>query len=148
MRRRTRRAAMLLPLLLVACTPQATPPTGTPAPSDVATVSPSASTDLSGWVRSQVAPMLRARDGFRVQLLGDGTILVAGDDGACHPGPAEAGSETTERYDPVADEWTIAAALNKPRKDFAMVPAQDGGVLIVGGTNAWHQAGYPMKKGQ
>ena len=83
--------------------------------------------------------MLRARDGFRVVALGDETILAVGDDGACHPGSAEPGSETSERYDPIADEWTVAAALNKPRKDFAMVPTANGGVMVVGGLNGEDQ---------
>lgn len=80
--------------------------------------------------------MLRPRDGFRALVLGDGTVLVVGDDAACAPGPASPGSETSERYDAVADEWSIAASLNKPRKGFAMVPASDGGVMIIGGMNA------------
>lgn len=83
-----------------------------------------------------VAPMLRARDGFRALVLGDDTVLVVGDDEACAPGAASPGSETSERYDAVADEWSIAASLNNPRKDFAMVPASDGGVMVIGGMNA------------
>ncbi len=152
MRGRTRRAAAGLAFLfVVGCSPQATDPTGAPSgspqpptgspsappPSDAP--EPSPTSDTADWLVTAVAPMLRARDGFRVLPLGDETILVVGDDGACHPGPAEAGSETSERYDPIADEWTIAASLNKPRKDFAMVPAANGGVMVIGGLNSQDQ---------
>jgi hypothetical protein len=146
MRGHTRRAAAGLAFLFVlGCTPatgspappSASPPTPTSAPTAAPTdaPAPSPTTDVAGWEVVTVAPMLRARDGFRVLPLGDETVLVVGDDGACHPGPAEPGSETSERYDPIADEWTVAASLNKPRKEFAMVPAQDGGVMVVGGIN-------------
>jgi hypothetical protein len=79
--------------------------------------------------------MLRARTGFDAIVLGDGTVLAVGDDMACLPGPAEPGSETAERYDPITDRWTAAASLNKPRKSFATVLLPDGRALVVGGTN-------------
>jgi large repetitive protein len=104
-------------------------PPSAPAPSTPATANP-------GWRAVAMAPMLRPRDGFRALVLGDGSVLVVGDDVACAPGPASPGSETAERYDPIADEWSVAAALNKPRKDFAMVPAANGGVMVIGGINA------------
>ena len=135
-------------VFVLGCSPQATAPSGSPsgspqlvtspptlAPTKMPSDRPSPTADTASWEVAAVAPMLRARDGFRVQQLGDGTVLVAGDDGACHPGPAAAGSETTERYDPIADEWTISASLDKPRQGFAMVPAQDGGVMVIGGIN-------------
>jgi hypothetical protein len=147
MRGRTRRAAAGLALLfVVGCSPQAPAATGSPSgappspsgspsapPSDAP--EPAPTTDTASWEVMTVAPMLRARDGFRVLPLGDETVLVVGDDGGCHPGPAEPGSETSERYDPIADEWTVAASLNKPRKEFAMVPAESGGVMVLGGIN-------------
>jgi hypothetical protein len=80
--------------------------------------------------------MLRPRDGFGATVLGDGTLLVVGDDVDCAPGGASPGSETAERYDPVADTWSEAASLNKPRKGFAMVPTIDGGAMVIGGLNA------------
>jgi hypothetical protein len=154
MHARTRRAAGgLLLLTLLGCAPEATQPSTSPSvrptptasqagtPSAVPTGAPTTSptADTASWEVRTVAPMLRARDGFRIQPLGDGTVLVVGDDHACHPGPAEPGSETSERYDPGADEWTVAAPLNKPRIGFEMVPADGGGVLIVGGINAEDQ---------
>lgn len=115
-------------------TPAATTAATTAATSTpVSTVSPP---DPGIWTVSAVAPMLRARDGFRALVLGDDTVIVVGADEACAPGGASPGSKTSERYDPVADEWSIAASLNNPRKDFAMVPAADGGVMLIGGVNA------------
>ena len=80
--------------------------------------------------------MVRARTGFEAAFLGDGTVLAVGDHSACLPGPAEPGSETAERYDPVKDAWTVVQSLNKPRKSFAMVALNDGGAMVVGGVNA------------
>ena len=143
----------LVMAVVVGCGPQAVVPSRPPVSSAIATPSSTASAARSGppatatapppstpksgvWMVSAAAPMLRPRDGFRALVLGDGSILVAGDDVACAPGPASPGSETAERYDPVADDWSIAASLNNPRKDFAMVPAADGGVMVIGGVNA------------
>lgn len=83
--------------------------------------------------------MLRARTGFDAVVLGDGTVLAVGDDVACLPGPAEAGSETAERYDPGSDRWTVADSLNKPRKSFATVALRDGRALVLGGINPTDQ---------
>ena len=157
MKRATGRAAasfLLFLVLVLGCSSQtplptssATPPGSvSPAPTQSAPVpgsaspAPSASTPAPAiWEVTAVAPMLRSRDGFRVSVLGDDTILVVGDDEACHPGGASPGSETSERYDAVANEWSIAASLNNPRKDFAMVPAPNGGVMVIGGVNAADQ---------
>jgi Galactose oxidase, central domain/Kelch motif len=86
------------------------------------------------WVAA--APMLHGRHGFDAVLLGDGTVLAVGDDYACQPGGAVAGSETAELYDPVADTWTEVESLNKPRKSFATVALRDGTALVAGGVNA------------
>jgi galactose oxidase-like protein/Kelch motif protein len=86
-----------------------------------------------------VAPIPEPRDGFETVLLGDGTVLIAGDDHDCHPGPAEAGSERAVVYDPAHDRWTAVQALNKPRIQFAMVPTSDGGAMVIGGLNAQDQ---------
>lgn len=106
-----------------------------PAPSPSAAHPSPSAPPTAGWSVTAAAPMLRARDGFGAVILGDGSLLVVGDDLACMPGPASPGSETAERYDPVADAWAAAAPLNKPRKDFAMVTTLDGGAMVVGGIN-------------
>ena len=79
--------------------------------------------------------MVRARTGFDAVVLGDGSVLAVGDDFACYPGPAAAGSERAERYDPVGDAWIEAPSLNKPRKEPATVVLSDGSALVVGGLN-------------
>lgn len=86
-----------------------------------------------------MAPMPEPRDGFGSVVLGDGSLLIVGDDHACHPGSAEAGSERAVIYDPNADRWTSAPSLNKPRIQFAMVPTVDGGAMVIGGVNAEDQ---------
>ena len=79
--------------------------------------------------------MLRARTGFDAVVLGDGSVLAVGDDVACYPGPAAAGSERAERYDPVKNVWMEAPSLNKPRKEPATVVLSDGSALVIGGLN-------------
>ena len=80
--------------------------------------------------------MSRGRNGFDSVVLGDGTVLAVGDDVECLPGPAEPGSETTERFDPLTGTWSASGSLNKPRKSFATVPFEDGSVMVLGGINA------------
>ena len=69
-------------------------------------------------------------------MLGDGTVLVVGDDFACLPGGAVSGSERAEVYDPVADTWVDVESLNKPRKVPATVVLRDGTALVIGGFNS------------
>lgn len=63
-------------------------------------------------------------------------MLVVGDDFACYPGGAVAGSETAEVYDPNTNTWSDVESLNKPRKSFATVALSDGTALVAGGVNA------------
>jgi hypothetical protein len=115
-------------------------PTPTPSEPVAASSAPTESADptdgatTTGWVAA--ASMRRSRQGFDAVVLGDGTVLVVGDDFACHPGGAAAGSETAELYDPSTDTWTEVGSLNKPRKSFATVALSDGTALVAGGVNA------------
>lgn len=84
--------------------------------------------------------MLAERVGFDAVLLGDGTVLAVGNDYACYPGPAGQGSETAERYDPVADAWTKAPSLNKGRKLPVTVTLDDGSAMVIGGVNTTEDA--------
>jgi hypothetical protein len=68
--------------------------------------------------------------------LGDGTVLVVGDDFDCQPGGAHPGSERAERYDPAADAWLDVQSLNNPRKTPATVVLRDGSAMVLGGVNA------------
>ena len=114
----------------VSAAPETPPPTSTPGSS--ASAAPS-SVAIREW--RPAAQMLRARTGFDAVVLGDGSVLAVGDDVACYPGPAAAGSERAERYDPVKNVWMEAPSLNKPRKEPATVVLSDGSALVIGGLN-------------
>jgi hypothetical protein len=118
--------------------PAASPLPSAPATPSLGPSAPTPSASPSGPPAIRVEPaaaMLRARTGFDSVVLGDGSVLSVGDDAACLPGPAEPGSDTAERYDPLTDTWTQAESLNKPRKSFATVVLGDGRALVLGGVN-------------
>ena len=79
--------------------------------------------------------MNHGRVGFGAVVLGDGSVLVVGDDMACFPGPAEPGSELAEVYEPASDRWVDIESLNKPRKTPATVALADGSAMVIGGVN-------------
>ena len=110
--------------------PASTAPTALPTSSPSAAPSPVAHAE---W--RSAAPMIRPRTGFDAIVLGDGTVLAVGDDHACYPGPAEAGSERAERYDPASDTWVEIPSLNKPRKEPATVVTAEGLAMVLGGLN-------------
>jgi serpin B len=66
-------------------------------------------------------------------LLGDGRVLVVGNDNICTPGGAWDDSVQAELYDPVAGTWAPTGSLNAPRTDFAAVALPDGRALLTGG---------------
>jgi hypothetical protein len=109
-------------------------PIATPSSPPMASTESTEGPRSPGWVAA--APMPRDRQGFDAVLLGDGTVLVVGDDFACYPGGAVAGSETAEVYDPSTNTWSDVESLNKPRKSFATVALGDGTALVAGGVNA------------
>ena len=80
--------------------------------------------------------MLHGRVGFDAVVLGDGSVLAVGDDYACYPGGATAGSERAEVYEPAADRWIAVESLNKPRKTPATVALRDGSAMVIGGINS------------
>ena len=132
-------AILAAALTLAACDaePESTPqPSATLAPPSPPTSSPSAApTPVAFDEWRPAAPMVRPRTGFDAVVLGDGTVLAVGDDQACLPGPAEPGSETAERYDPIVDSWAEVPSLNKPRKEPATVAMSDGSAMVLGGLN-------------
>jgi hypothetical protein len=85
--------------------------------------------------------MPREREGFDAVVLGDGTVLVVGNDGDPwaddgYESGAEPGSELVDLYDPVTDAWTSADSLNKPRKWGATLALPDGSAMVLGGVNS------------
>ncbi len=79
--------------------------------------------------------MTVGRVGFDAVVLGDGSVLVVGDDHDCIPGGAEPGSERAEAYEPANDRWIEVESLNKPRKIPATVGLADGSAMVIGGIN-------------
>jgi hypothetical protein len=78
---------------------------------------------------------------FDAVPLGDGTVLVVGEDGnpwvdGYYETGAEPGSELADLYDPAADEWTATESLNKPRKWAAALTLADGSAMVLGGLNS------------
>ena len=84
--------------------------------------------------------MPRERTGFDAVLMGDGTVLVVGDDDPSSDRAAP-GSELADVYDPSTDTWRQAESLNKPRTRAATVVLPDGSAMVIGGTN---NAGQPF----
>ena len=79
--------------------------------------------------------MALARGIPRAVLLGDGRVLVVGNDeeGSNCVRPDSVQSET---WDPSSGTWTAGPSLNAPRSDFAAAPVAGGGVLVTGGVTA------------
>ncbi len=77
--------------------------------------------------------MALGRDRLHATLLGDGRVLVLGDEAE---GTVRADSAWTEIWDPAGDAWSVGPSLNAPRAEFAAVPVGAGGVLVTGGVTA------------
>lgn len=110
-------------------TPSAAGPTQT---ASLATPSPATSPSSTvTWVDAGTTAI-----GRRVPhavLLGDGTVLVVGND---ENGCVRDDSAQAETWDPSTNAWTAAPSLNKPRAEFAAVALRDGRALVTGGVNA------------
>jgi len=109
----------------VEASPTATPSaTTTATPTTTATGSPTA----ASW--QAVGSLTLGRTGPHAVRLGDGRVLVVGNEGGLG---ARADSVRTEIWDPASNAWTNAASLNKPRGLFAAVALADGRALVIGG---------------
>ena len=71
-------------------------------------------------------------------LLGDGRVLVVGDDIGLEGVSDE--SANAELWDPTTGVWQITASLSSPRADFAAVQLADGRALVIGGRNQSDQS--------
>jgi hypothetical protein len=68
----------------------------------------------------------------RAVVLGDGSVLVVGND---DPRCVRDDSVATEIWSPERAAWTSGPSLSKPRADFVALRAGRGSVLITGGVN-------------
>lgn len=109
-------------------TASATPVTTSP------TASASATASAVGGHWEAAGTMSIGRYGVHAVVLGDGRVLVVGNDGAYGPYQGvRDDTATAELWDPASGKWTTTASLNKPRADFAAVPLAGGRALVTGG---------------
>ncbi len=123
----TSRSPSAVPSSSAGASPMSSP--GSPSPPPASPPSAWA----GGW--HPAAPMLGSRIAFDAVRLGDGRVLVVGDE-MCVPGGATPGSERTEVYEPDHDRWTEVGSLNKPRDYFATIVTAAGEAFVIGGVNA------------
>ena len=69
-------------------------------------------------------------------LLGDGRVLVVGNDGDQFADCVRPDSVQSEIWDPASGTWSAGPSLNAPRGEFAAVPVGGGDVLVIGGLTA------------
>ena len=101
-------------------------------PSPTASASATASAVAGHW--EAAGTMSIGRYGPHAVVLGDGRVLVVGNDGAYGPYQGvRDDTATAELWDPASGKWTTTASLNKPRADFAAVPLAGGRALVTGG---------------
>ncbi len=106
-----------------------TAPTVPGAPT--ATQSPEGSSGAGRWLPA--GTMTIGREVPHAVLLGDGRVLVIGNDllGGYSGVPTD--SATAELSDPAAGTWRATGSLNRPRGEFVALPLADGRVLVTGG---------------
>lgn len=150
-------ALLTTSLLLAACGPAALSPTATgpglasgvpvPLPTATATdvappttpaapsVSPGAGQGIVTGSWEGTGTLSWPRHAPSAVLLGDGRVLVVGDEGGKYEGPPEV-SRSAEIWDPETGDWKETDYLEKARGLFAAVTLLDGRALIAGGVNA------------
>ncbi len=106
------------------------PTPGQPSQSALPSVTPSG----VGARWEAAGTMATARQSPHAVLLGDGRILVVGDDGELG-GVVSPESARAELWDPSTAAWRTSESLNAPRGDFVAVPMADGRALVTGGFN-------------
>jgi hypothetical protein len=138
-------------LVAVSCgspslSPSASATTGSPSASSSPAVTqgagatPTSTTAASPSVAAEgdwavTSPMALGRGAPHAVLLGDGRVLVAGNDEEYSCG-VRPDSAQTETWDPASGTWSAGPSLNAPRGEFAAVPVGGVGVLVTGGVTA------------
>lgn len=110
-------------------------PDASPSPGQTAapTLSPEPAAE-GRW--ETTGPMALARGLPRAVLLGDGTVIVVGNDDDVGYGCVRADSIQSETWDRASGTWSAGPSLNAPRADFAAAQVAGGGVLVTGGVTA------------
>lgn len=146
-------------LVAVSCGSPSPSPSGSVAPtSPITSPSPTVTTGASATLIPQatVGPseaaagrweatgsMIVGRGDPHAVLLGDGRVLVVGNDGDEFADCVRPDSVMNETWDPASGAWSAGPSLNAPRGEFAAVPAGSGSALVTGGltagdtTSAW-----------
>ena len=119
------------PITASPATPSTTASSPGPSPSVGPTAPPSTATGGGTW--QQAGTMAIARGLPHAVVLGDGSVLVIGADGAQI---SFDDSQQAEIWDPTSGRWSSGPKLNKPRADFLTARLSDGRVMVTGGVTA------------
>jgi hypothetical protein len=103
------------------------PPTSAPTQTAPPTAEPTPAA-AGRWVDAGTMTIGRAAP--HAVLLGDGSVLVVGND---EPGCVRVDMATTEIWDPSSNTWSPGAILTTLRSDFAAVALTPGRALVTGG---------------
>jgi hypothetical protein len=125
------------------CTGSTATPSPLPSPTAATPTATAGQTLIPGPVKpgwNTTGAMAVARQSTHALLLGDGRVLVVGDDRwddqryRSYLRAADT-SVVAELWDPGANTWRTAEPLPKPRAGFAAVVLRDGRALVAGGAN-------------
>ena len=86
-----------------------------------------------------LAQMIEKRQEFELVVLSDGRLFAIGGRGV-NTDTYVSAVDTTEVYDPVADEWTLSGAMDNKTSVPSAVELKDGHVLVTGGTSGFGEA--------
>ena len=106
-------------------------PVSTPTPSSAPTGTPAVAAGLWEGAGNIKWP----RYAPKAVLLGDGRVLLLGDEGGKYE-PVPEHSQFAELWDPATGTWRETEYLQKARGQFAAVTLLDGRALVAGGMNA------------
>jgi Galactose oxidase, central domain/Kelch motif len=115
-----------------------TPAPGSAAPTAAPTATPTArpSSVAAHW--EPAGTMAMARQAPHAVLLGDGRVLVVGDENGWYD--VDDDSARAELWDAATGSWRTTEGLNKPRDGFVALPLAEGRALVTGGINQDQQS--------
>lgn len=107
--------------------------TGVPTAAPTATAQPATPAPITTGRWEATGSMALGRLLPNAVLLGDGSVLVVGND---DQGCVRADSVRSEIWQAAGGTWTAGPSLPKPRAEFAAAALTGGGALVTGGVNA------------